>query len=1531
MGTVLGRVVEVGEYRVKIKKQIAEGGFSHVYLVVDVRSGTRMTLKQMRIARDNTEMLKLAGSEVDLMRSLPPHPHVVRYIASSTEDDGEFTEVNILMEYCAGGTALDAMQRAVDCGEALPERTVLRLFHDVCLAVAHMHAQPVPIAHRDLKVENMLLVSPPNSSGAAAADGAELCVKLCDFGSCVQRQRNYRSGREIAAEEEFVQRYTTFQYRAPEMVDLHADKVVGVAVDVWALGCVLFKLCFNKTPFEDESGTVTTLGIMNGSYAVPRERCELYSAGLRDLIAAALTVDPAARPSVFALLEAGQRLPLWPTCDSLDSMPPVRSVPPLQPSSDPTVDVLHSGQHGAASAADGRAAEATGERGARYRHEYPKRATSAPVETHAALEGLRWESDSVDQPAAVVSAEVAADATTTVVQGDAPQAGIARGAELDSSGRHGGSLQSSPILTGRGSEDGKAGGSSAANEVSRTVEDSTIEQRRRVSSISRGSLSHAVESVQGRVFQLLGGAANKRRWVMRLTSREPGAPKPKYVRRVVLEVWKSRSLDVLVHNLPSRPLNTHPVVAVKALVAVLKVLQLGPPEAVLHSVEMLPLVGGMCSTWSNMDAGGVHGVGAGGITSFVALYASLVVGVLQFHRAFPLFDAAFLRPEDRIALPGGDVEEVERRGTTHSRDADGASVADYEPQPMSGRGWLSAIHAMLKLCSSATTVLRNAFDIVDDRGKALPSDSSQPTTHREVDCAVGGIPALVPFTLNVYRGAFLGLTLLGDDGARAGVLPSRANLNRVAALRDRFAVVGDDVRRSFNEVRTRAPRHAALSVLDGVPALDEANPLANERAARTLRLARRRTPIHERTQRGGAGEVAKLFLAEAVGASPFSSVRSDAGDISGAASPDDADSDADETAEQHRRDSEASAAPELWMDADRRDPYDSDGREPEAAAFAAAFSAGGGAGALRAYDFDPFGNAGLSRELVAESPREAASAWPGEFVSGIRGDTHSVSASSVVPMFTSVLPGDSLRSSNASPVDISAAGKRGSTSSIASFDPFADSEMPLFGEGAVSPSLHDKRRSVAIVPARIPPPAAHDGALLRSLSSRGSADSSIWKTAAAPASGDTERFFSGLEPMAVPLPDEVPKAMLCAGGAGAADVTATMDKHVVAHAGGEATVDRKRARTAMPNPFDTNGSVFSQAAAGHSPSRRQEPGRVGRGSTTVREPDARGHDLGHSFADVEARKNGVREGTTDASPAEAGLRGADGTMLLAGRDLSRWPAGVEIPFSRLHLTARIGSGGFSEVFKGTYGDQAVAVKRLLCKPGEAGDKAMRDFKAEVSLMTRLRHPNIVRFMGVVVEPLCLVTEFCSNGNLFDLLHNNPISLSWLLRLRMALEAAQGMHFLHNLTPCVIHRDLKSLNLLVDSDFHIKVSDFGLSRFKALTSTTYMTAQCGTFHWMAPEVVGGQRYTEKADVYSFGINLWELLTRRVPYKGMQPMQVGIAVYTRGVRPSIPRDTPPDYAALMAACWHANPAYRPTFDKIIQALLSMQEEAEDSAAL
>lgn len=148
-------------------------------------------------------------------------------------------------------------------------------------------------------------------------------------------------------------------------------------------------------------------------------------------------------------------------------------------------------------------------------------------------------------------------------------------------------------------------------------------------------------------------------------------------------------------------------------------------------------------------------------------------------------------------------------------------------------------------------------------------------------------------------------------------------------------------------------------------------------------------------------------------------------------------------------------------------------------------------------------------------------------------------------------------------------------------------------------------------------------------------------------------------------------------------------------------------------------------------------------------------------------------------------------------------------------------------------------------------------------MESLRHPNIVMFMGACTKfpHLAIVLEYCANKSLWSVLQNRSIQLGWDDRKRISLEIARGMNYLHSFPTPIIHRDLKSLNILIDDFFKAKIGDFGWTRLKS----EKMTNKIGTFQWMAPEVIEGHRYSEKADVFSFGIILWEIASREPPYK------------------------------------------------------------------
>jgi sterile alpha motif and leucine zipper-containing kinase AZK len=247
------------------------------------------------------------------------------------------------------------------------------------------------------------------------------------------------------------------------------------------------------------------------------------------------------------------------------------------------------------------------------------------------------------------------------------------------------------------------------------------------------------------------------------------------------------------------------------------------------------------------------------------------------------------------------------------------------------------------------------------------------------------------------------------------------------------------------------------------------------------------------------------------------------------------------------------------------------------------------------------------------------------------------------------------------------------------------------------------------------------------------------------------------------------------------------------------------------------------------------------------------------------------------------------------------------------LDERVGIGAFSEVFQGRWRGTKVAVKRLIIGPSREKGEVIREFRQEVTMLRKLRHPQIVLFMGATVQlpNLCVVTELLS-GSVFDLLHNSRVTLSWTQRLQIALDTARGLNYLHHIP--VIHRDLKSPNLLLDAQYRAKLCDFGLAR---RSSPDVMTGACGTFQWMAPEVMSSSHYSEKADVYSFAMIMWEVFARKVPFAGLIASQITLFVM-RGKRPIIAPDCPKPFAQLMRKCWDAEPERRPTMDMVMTRL-------------
>jgi len=256
----------------------------------------------------------------------------------------------------------------------------------------------------------------------------------------------------------------------------------------------------------------------------------------------------------------------------------------------------------------------------------------------------------------------------------------------------------------------------------------------------------------------------------------------------------------------------------------------------------------------------------------------------------------------------------------------------------------------------------------------------------------------------------------------------------------------------------------------------------------------------------------------------------------------------------------------------------------------------------------------------------------------------------------------------------------------------------------------------------------------------------------------------------------------------------------------------------------------------------------------------------------------------------------------------------EVDYNELVLEKEIARGSFGVIYAGKFRGTEVAIKKLINQ--NLTDKQLKEFNAEIIIMKKLHHPNVLLLMGVVTVPpnLCIIMELLE-GSLWDLLHKSTnVRVDWKLALSMIIGTAKGMNYLHLSKPPILHRDLKTPNLLVDKHFQVKICDFGLSRLKA----QFMTGNLGTPQYMAPEVIKSETYTEKADVYSFAIVMWEITTRQIPFRNMKPMQVAFAVTNNGMRPPVPMTIPPLMQNLMVECWQQDPRLRPSFSDILRQL-------------
>ncbi|XP_066304659.1 AP2-associated protein kinase 1-like isoform X4 [Branchiostoma lanceolatum] len=268
-----GKLFVVGQHHVMVEDVIAEGGFAIVFRV-STQTGRRFGLKRMFV--NNEHDLSIYKREITILKQLNGHKNIVPYVDSSiTKSSSGVWEILILMDFCRTAV-IKEMNDRLPAG--FTEAEVLKIFCDMCEAVSRLHHCQTPLIHRDLKVENILWHDNGN-------------YVLCDFGSATAKFTNPQEVGVGPVEEE-IKKYTTLSYRAPEMVDLYSNKTITTKADIWALGCLLYKLCFFSLPFGESS-----IAIQDGHFTIPDG--SKYSKELHSLIRYMLEVDPEIRPNIW--------------------------------------------------------------------------------------------------------------------------------------------------------------------------------------------------------------------------------------------------------------------------------------------------------------------------------------------------------------------------------------------------------------------------------------------------------------------------------------------------------------------------------------------------------------------------------------------------------------------------------------------------------------------------------------------------------------------------------------------------------------------------------------------------------------------------------------------------------------------------------------------------------------------------------------------------------------------------------------------------------------------------------------------------------------------------------------------------------------------------------------------------------------------------------------------------------------------------------------------------------------------------------
>ncbi|XP_053554715.1 mitogen-activated protein kinase kinase kinase 13 [Bombina bombina] len=246
----------------------------------------------------------------------------------------------------------------------------------------------------------------------------------------------------------------------------------------------------------------------------------------------------------------------------------------------------------------------------------------------------------------------------------------------------------------------------------------------------------------------------------------------------------------------------------------------------------------------------------------------------------------------------------------------------------------------------------------------------------------------------------------------------------------------------------------------------------------------------------------------------------------------------------------------------------------------------------------------------------------------------------------------------------------------------------------------------------------------------------------------------------------------------------------------------------------------------------------------------------------------------------------------------------EVPFEEISELQWLGSGAQGAVFLGKFRGEEVAIK-----------KVREQKETDIKHLRKLKHPNVIAFKGVCTQApcYCLIMEYCAHGQLYEVLRAGRKVTPRLL-VDWSCGIASGMNYLH--LHKIIHRDLKSPNVLVTHTDTVKISDFGTS--KELSDKSTQMSFAGTVAWMAPEVIRNEPVSEKVDIWSFGVLLWELLTGEIPYKDVDSSAIIWGVGSNSLHLPVPSTCPDGFKILMKQTWQSKPRNRPSFRQILMHL-------------